>query len=95
MHTQSGNTGFEPDQESGDLWSSLHLDCGHGPDRWACPVDEIRGVFRFCSTEIAPAPATVSKAPAHLTRGVLTDEGTNIALLDGAQVVDALGEALR
>ena len=50
--------------------------------RAVCPVDEVHGVHRFDSHALAALPATVAKASANYTRGVLHWQEKPVGLLD-------------
>jgi len=50
--------------------------------RVGCPVDEVAGTRRLLAGELQPAPATVARARASLTLGLLDWKGHNVGLLD-------------
>ncbi|PCE33799.1 chemotaxis protein CheW [Burkholderia ubonensis] len=59
------------------------------------PVDEVEGVVRFGASEWVPVPATVGRASAGLSRGVLAWRGKSIGLLDDDRLFDAVTRSMR
>ncbi|WP_321807738.1 chemotaxis protein CheW [Burkholderia sp. BCC1993] len=59
------------------------------------PVDEVEGVLRFGASEWVPVPATVGRASAGLSRGVLSWRGKSIGLLDDDRLFDAVTRSMR
>ncbi|KWK21859.1 chemotaxis protein CheW [Burkholderia stagnalis] len=59
------------------------------------PVDEVEGVLRFGASEWVPVPATVGRASAGLSRGVLAWRGKSIGLLDDDRLFDAVTRSMR
>jgi chemotaxis-related protein WspD len=66
-----------------------------GAERWVFPVDGVDQVRRVPRRELGPAPATVSRAVAHLARGVFPRDGRSVGLLDDARLFEALRTRLR
>jgi chemotaxis-related protein WspD len=54
----------------------------HEGQRAVCPVDEVHGIVRFHPRDLAPAPATVTKATASYTRSLLSWADKSVGLLD-------------
>lgn len=59
------------------------------------PVDEVEGVLRFSASEWVPVPATVGRASAGLSRGVLSWRGKSVGLLDDDRLFDAVTRSMR
>jgi chemotaxis-related protein WspD len=59
-------------------------------ERWVFRVDEVDGVHRISAGELARVPATVGRAAAHLTKGVFSDSGRTIGLIDDEKLFAAL-----
>ncbi|RQR88196.1 chemotaxis protein CheW [Burkholderia sp. Bp9012] len=59
------------------------------------PVDEVEGVLRFGASEWVPVPATVGRASAGLSRGVLSWRGKSVGLLDDDRLFDAVTRSMR
>ncbi|AOJ79033.1 chemotaxis protein CheW [Burkholderia ubonensis] len=59
------------------------------------PVDEVEGVVRFGASEWVPVPATVGRASAGLSRGVLAWRGKSIGLLDDDRLFEAVTRSMR
>ena len=51
-------------------------------NRGVCPVDEVHGVYRFHSRDLAPLPASVAGASANYTKGLLTWQKKPVGVLD-------------
>jgi chemotaxis-related protein WspD len=47
-----------------------------------CPVDEVHGVHRFRPPDLAPLPASVARASAGYTKGLLSWQAKPVGLLD-------------
>lgn len=59
------------------------------------PVDEVEGVLRFGASDWVPVPATVGRASAGLSRGVLAWRGKSVGLLDDDRLFDAVTRSMR
>ncbi len=59
------------------------------------PVDEVEGVLHFDASEWVPVPATVGRAGAGLSRGVLSWRGKSVGLLDDDRLFDAVTRSMR
>ncbi|MCA8062436.1 chemotaxis protein CheW [Burkholderia sp. AU38729] len=59
------------------------------------PVDEVEGVLRFGAADWVPVPATVGRASAGLSRGVLSWRGKSVGLLDDDRLFDAVTRSMR
>ncbi|WP_175717336.1 chemotaxis protein CheW [Burkholderia anthina] len=59
------------------------------------PVDEVEGVLHFGASEWVPVPATVGRASAGLSRGVLAWRGKSVGLLDDDRLFDAVTRSMR
>ncbi|ELW9447323.1 hypothetical protein SIO83_002451 [Burkholderia cenocepacia] len=61
-------------------------------DEWlALPI----GVLRFGASDWVPVPATVGRASAGLSRGVLSWRGKSVGLLDDDRLFDAVTRSMR
>jgi chemotaxis-related protein WspD len=68
----------------------LQLDAQHA----VCPVDEVHGIVRFRTSELKPAPATVSRATVAYTRAVLSWQSRTVGLLDEQLLLHTLNRSL-
>jgi chemotaxis-related protein WspD len=68
---------------------------GDGSGRWAIPVDEVHAMHRLPSSELQPAPVTLTKAPSAFSTGIFDLEGRSVALLDERLLLGAFGRALK
>ncbi len=59
------------------------------------PVDEVEGVLRFGASDWVPVPATVGRASAGLSRGVLSWRGKSVGLLDDDRLFDTVTRSMR
>ncbi|HRU06095.1 MAG TPA: chemotaxis protein CheW [Candidatus Brocadiia bacterium] len=66
-----------------------------GAERWVFPVDEMHGLVRFNSADMANVPVTVAKAKASFTLGLFAWESRSVGLLDAASVFAALGRSVQ
>ena len=64
-------------------------------DGWVFAADEVDQVFRFAVSGLSPAPPTVARSVARLTRVVFHAGGRPVGLLDDARVFQALRERVR
>jgi chemotaxis-related protein WspD len=64
-------------------------------ERWVFPVEEVGQVHRFAAAELRPVPATVARADARLTRGVLTWDERPVGVLDERRLFESLRAKLR
>ncbi|RQZ19851.1 chemotaxis protein CheW [Burkholderia sp. Bp9031] len=71
------------------------LVAAHQGDPVVFPVDEVEGVLRFGASEWVPVPATVGRASAGLSRGVLSWRGKSVGLLDDDRLFDAVTRSMR
>ncbi|MGS0891808.1 chemotaxis protein CheW [Burkholderia stagnalis] len=86
----AGNGGSDGDGRFTRLLVVAH----HG-DPVVFPVDEVEGVLRFGASEWVPVPATVGRASAGLSRGVLSWRGKSVGLLDDDRLFDAVTRSMR
>ncbi len=59
-------------------------------ERWVFPVDEVDQVYRLSLAELTPAPATLARALARLTRGILVWRERAVGCLDDARLFETL-----
>ena len=64
-------------------------------ERWVFPVAEVDQVHRFGLDELTSVPATIGRALARLSRGVLHWQGRSIGLLDDERLFQTLRARLR
>ena len=62
--------------------------------RWVFRADEVVGVHRLPTTELAEVPATVARAPSPFTRGVFDWKGRHVGLLAEDRLFDALARRI-
>lgn len=67
----------------------------HEGDRYVFPVTEVYGLQHFHDGELRSPPATLSKAKATYTRGVLKWKEANVGLLDDELLFYTLSRSLR
>ncbi|WP_431823207.1 chemotaxis protein CheW [Burkholderia sp. F1] len=79
---------------AGDGFTRLLVAAHHG-EPVVFPVDEVEGVVRFGASEWVPVPATVGRASAGLSRGVLAWRGKSIGLLDDDRLFEAVTRSMR
>ena len=84
-----------PTPSPGGPGTSRLLVVQRGAERWVFPVDGVDQVRRVPRRELGPPPATVSRAVAHLARGVFPRDGRPVGLLDDARLFEALRTRLR
>jgi chemotaxis-related protein WspD len=63
-------------------------------NRLACPVDEIDGVHRYHPRELNEVPATVTRAAATYTVGILPWQGKTVGCLDDELLFYSLNQSL-
>lgn len=80
---------------SGDGRFTRLLVAAHQGDPVVFPVDEVEGVLRFGASDWVPVPATVGRASAGLSRGVLSWRGKSVGLLDDDRLFDAVTRSMR
>lgn len=68
---------------------------GDGDNHYVFPVTEVHGLHRHHPGELQQVPATVGKAKATYTRGVLAWNGQHVACLDAELLFHSLGKNLR
>jgi chemotaxis-related protein WspD len=64
-------------------------------DRWAFPVDEVDQVYRFSTSTLTGAPATLARAARRLTQGVFVWRERSIGYLDDGRIFDVLRATIR
>lgn len=64
-------------------------------DRWAFAADDVDLVRRVAAAELVPAPPTLARATARVTRGVFHRDGRAVGLLDETRLFEALRERVR
>ncbi|WP_105133540.1 chemotaxis protein CheW [Burkholderia sp. BE12] len=80
---------------SGDGRFTRLLVAAHQGEPIVFPVDEVEGVLRFGASDWVPVPATVGRASAGLSRGVLSWRGKSVGLLDDDRLFDAVTRSMR
>ncbi|MBR8481367.1 purine-binding chemotaxis protein CheW [Burkholderia cenocepacia] len=80
---------------SGDGRFTRLLVAAHQGEPVVFPVDEVEGVLRFGASDWVPVPATVGRASAGLSRGVLSWRGKSVGLLDDDRLFDAVTRSMR
>ena len=71
------------------------LVCRREGERWVFPTDEVDQVHHLPASGLAPPPATLARARAHLTRAVFAHRGRAVGLLDDARLFAKLREGTR
>ncbi|HKT67099.1 MAG TPA: chemotaxis protein CheW [Burkholderia sp.] len=71
------------------------LVAAHQGDPVVFPVDEVEGVLRVGASDWVPVPATVGRASAGVSRGVLSWRGKSVGLLDDDRLFDAVTRSMR
>jgi chemotaxis-related protein WspD len=64
-------------------------------DRWAFAADDVDLVRRVAAADLVPAPPTLARATARVTRGVFHRDGRAVGLLDETRLFEALRERVR
>ncbi|MDB5313726.1 MAG: CheW-like domain protein [Gemmataceae bacterium] len=64
-------------------------------DGWVFLADDVDQVHRVPERELVPAPPTLSRAASRLTRGVFSQDGRAVGLLDEDRLFQALRERVR
>jgi chemotaxis-related protein WspD len=67
----------------------------HAGDAWAFPADEVDGVQRFPSADLAGVPPTLARSAARFARGVFRHQGRAVGYLDEARLFEALRAKVR
>ena len=62
----------------------------HAEGRLAFPVDEVHSIHSYAPGDLRPVPATVAKAAASYTSGVLAWSDRVVGCLDGHRILEAL-----
>jgi chemotaxis-related protein WspD len=62
--------------------------------RAACPVDEVHGIHRYSAQDVRDAPATVARASATYSTGVLSWAGHTVGVLDEDLIFYSLKRSL-
>lgn len=62
---------------------------------WVFAADEVDQVYHVPAVSLTPAPPTLSRAAARITRGVFTSGGRAVGLLDDARLFQAIREQVR
>ncbi len=62
---------------------------------WVFAADEVDQVYHIPAAALTPAPPTLSRAAARVTRGVFTSERRAVGLLDDARLFQAIREQVR
>ncbi len=66
----------------------------HAEGRLAFPVDEVQSIHRFDPADLRAVPATVAKAAASYTTGVLAWADRLVGCLDGQRILEALNRGV-
>jgi chemotaxis-related protein WspD len=67
----------------------------HEGDGWVFSADEVDQVRRVPAGQLTSAAPTLSRATARLTRGVFSQDGRSVGLLDDARMFHSLRERVR
>src|SRR5262249_57348437 len=62
---------------------------------WVFPADEVDQVHHIPARDLGPAPPTLTRATARLTRGVFQLSGRSVGLLDEVRLFHTLRERVR
>ncbi|MBU9283016.1 chemotaxis protein CheW [Burkholderia multivorans] len=89
-----GRTDGRADGRADGRFTRLLVAAHHG-EPVVFPVDEVEGVLRFGASDWVPVPATVGRASAGLSRGVLSWRGKSVGLLDDDRLFDAVTRSMR
>lgn len=87
--------GLDPAKAPGDPASRRLVVIRRDADGWVFAADEVERVRRVPDRELGPAPPTVARAAARLTRGVFHRDGRAVGLLDADRLFQALRERVR
>ena len=66
----------------------------HDSNQYVFPVTEVHGLHRHHPSELQPAPATIAKAKATYTKGVLSWGQHHVASLDAELLFHTLNKSL-
>jgi len=87
----AANAGAQAPEKTQGRAATARMAVVAGPGgRFVFPVDEMAGAHRLKDAERRAAPATVSRAPVHLTSGVFSHKGELVGILDEAPFFEAL-----
>jgi len=88
--------GLTPQVSATRLRTSYHrlLVANWNGQRFAFPVDEVRGPHRFQAGDLKPPPAAIARSTGSYTQGVLVCEERAVGLLDADLLVSALNRSL-
>ncbi|MEO2090367.1 MAG: chemotaxis protein CheW, partial [Gemmataceae bacterium] len=64
-------------------------------ESWVFAVDEVDQVYRIPGGSLTPAPPTLSRSAARITRGVFTSNDRSVGLLDDGRLFRAIREPVR
>jgi chemotaxis-related protein WspD len=64
-------------------------------EAWVFAADEVDQVHRVAARALNPAPPTLSRAVARVTRGVFASAGRSVGLLDDGRLFQAIRERVR
>ena len=90
----AGKGGKDGNGDANDRFTRL-LVVAHEGEPVVFPVDEVEGVLHFGASDWVPVPATVGRASAGLSRGVLSWRGKSVGLLDDDRLFDAVTRSMR
>lgn len=65
----------------------------HDGGRIAVPVDEVQGTHRYHPRDMRPVPASIAKAAAHYTSGLLPWREQNVGYLDEGRIIQAVNRS--
>jgi len=82
------------EQASAETGKQRLLVTEHNQQRSVLVVDELAGVRRVAADTVTEAPATVMKAPDHLSRGVFPCSGANVGYLSDDLLFRALERSI-
>ena len=67
----------------------------HAEGRLAFPVDEVQSIHSYDPADLGAVPATVARAAASYTAGLMTWSGRVVGCLDGPRILEALNRGVR
>lgn len=75
LHVQQANT-------TPEMLTQKMIIMGQAMDKWAFPVDEVCGIFRFYLHELQAAPVVITKSVTGYSKGIVYWEGHKVNFLD-------------
>ncbi len=78
-----GNADEEDNQKQNRVVFGRMVFIGEKDAKWAFPVDEVYGIYKFGEDELKKSPVTASKSAINYSTGVFSWENKNVGYLDG------------